>query len=133
MEQMAKKPQCVTVHQYMLPIGVLNDHLSHLPTVYDLSMAMEGTNKSKVAFNKTNLARVVLNSVPPTWPNQYNMMHNMFPKSPHFLLPDLEAIEHVMNEKHIEELKAEAKEASSASASAKGSPKKQSVSGGTGE
>ncbi len=57
----------------------------------------------------------------------------MLPKSPRALLPDLEAIERVMKEKHQASLKAEAKEASSASASAKGSSKKCSASGNPGE
>jgi hypothetical protein len=57
------------------------------------------------------------------------MMHSMLPKSPHVLLPDLEAIERVINEKHQASLKAKAKEASSASTSTKGSSKKISASG----
>jgi hypothetical protein len=55
------------------------------------------------------------------------------PKSPRALLPDLEAIKHVMNEKHQASLKATTKEASAASVIAKGSSKKRSASGNPGE
>jgi hypothetical protein len=101
-------------------MGVLNDYLAYLPPVYDSSMAVRGTKKSNVLFNEADLARIVLNLVPVTWVNWYNMTHSMLPKSPSVLLPDLEAIERVMNENHQANLKAKAKEASSASTSAKG-------------
>ncbi len=71
--------------------------------------------------------------MPVTWVNQYNMIHSTLPKSPRVLLPDLEAIECVMNEKHQASLKAKSKEAPSASTSAKRSSKKHSVSGNPGE
>ncbi len=117
----------------MLGMGMLNDYLAYLPTVYDLYMAVEGTKKSNVPFDKADLAGIVLNSVQLTWVNQYNMMHSMVPKSPHVLLPDLEAIKEVMTEKHHANLKIKAKEASTAFTSAKGNPKKCSALGGSGE
>jgi hypothetical protein len=55
-------------------------------------MVIEGIKKSNVPFNEADLARVVLNSVPVTWVNQYNMAHSMLLKSPRVLLLDLEAI-----------------------------------------
>jgi hypothetical protein len=96
-------------------------------------MAIEGTKKRNVPFDKADLARVVLNSVLVTWVNQCNMTHSTHPKSPRILLPNPEAIKHVMNEKHQANLKIKAMETSTASASAKGSPKKCSALGGTGE
>jgi hypothetical protein len=57
----------------------------------------------------------------------------MLPKIPRALLNDLEAIKQVIDEEHSVSLKAKAKEASSASTAAKGSPKKRSASGGSGE
>jgi hypothetical protein len=48
----------------------------------------------------------------------------MLPKSPRLLLPDLENIERLMNEKHVEAAKARAKD-SAAFAGAKSSPKKR--------
>jgi hypothetical protein len=83
-----------------------------------------------VPFDEADLAGIVLNLVPSSWVNQYNMTHSTLPKN---LLNNLEAIEQVMDEKHIASLKAKAKEASSASAATKGSSKKRSASGGFSE
>jgi hypothetical protein len=47
----------------------------------------------------------------------------MLPKSPHVFLLDLEVVKLVMNEKHQANLKAKAKEASSAFTSTKGTPR----------
>jgi hypothetical protein len=67
--------------------------------------------KSNVPFNEADLAGIVLNLVLVTWVNQYNMTHSTLPKSQMALLPDLEAIKHVMNKRHQATLKAKAKEA----------------------
>jgi hypothetical protein len=64
MVQTVKKPQRVTVRQYMARMGVLNDYLAHLPTVFKSSMAIEGTKKGNVPFDEAELAGIVLNSVP---------------------------------------------------------------------
>jgi hypothetical protein len=133
MQQMVKKPQQVKVHQYMSRMGVLNDFLAYLPMVYDSSMAVEGTKNSNALFNEAVLTGTVLNLVPVTWVNQYNMTHSMLPKSFRALLPDLETIVHVMNEKNQASLKAKAKEVSSASMSTKGSSKKRSAFGNPSE
>jgi hypothetical protein len=115
-------------------MGVLNDYLAYLPTVYDLSMAIEGTKKINVPFDEAHLLAVIIpNLVLTTWVNQYNMTHSTLPKSPRALLLDLEAIERVMNKKHQASLKAKTKEASSASTSAKASSKKHSASGNPSE
>jgi hypothetical protein len=133
MQQTIKKPQQVTVCQFVSRMGVLNDYLAYLPMVFDLLMAVTGTKKMNVPFDEADLARVVLNSVPSSWVNQYNMTHATLPKNPRALLNDLEAIKRVMDEKHNASLKAKAKEASAASAATKGSSKKRSVSGGSSE
>ncbi len=86
-----------------------------------------------VPFDEADLAGILLSWVPSSWVNQYNMTHSMVPKNPRALLNNLEAIEQVMDEKHSASLKAQAKEASSASAAAKGSSMKHSASGGSGE
>jgi hypothetical protein len=124
---MVKKPQRVTIRQYMACMGILNDYIAFLPTVYNSSMAVEGTKKGNVPFNEADLARIILNSVPVSWMNQYNMTHSTLPKSPRALLQDLEAIILVMDE-----IKAKTKEAS-ASMIAKGSSKKRSASENLGE
>jgi hypothetical protein len=51
MQQMIKKPQRVTVHQFMSRMVVLNDYLADLPTVFDLLMAVAGTKKMNVLFD----------------------------------------------------------------------------------
>jgi hypothetical protein len=87
-------------------------------------MAIAGTKKMNVPFNEADLVSIMLNLVPSSWVNQYNMMHSMLLKNPRALLNDLEAIERVMDEKHNASLKEKAEEASSASAVAKGSSQK---------
>jgi hypothetical protein len=115
-------------------MGVLNDYLAYLPTVFDLLMAVAGTKKMNMPFDEADLAGIVLNSVPSSWANQYNMTHSMLPKNPRALLNNLEAIEQVMDKKHCASLKAKAKkEASAASAATKGSSKKHPASGSSGE
>jgi hypothetical protein len=133
MQQTIKKPQRVTTHQFVSRMGVLNDYLAYLPTVYNLSMAVAGTKKLNVPFDEADLARIVLNAVPSLWVNQYNMTHSMLPKSPRALLNDLEAIEQIMDEQHQANLKAKSKEASAASGTTKGSSKKRSASGSPSE
>jgi hypothetical protein len=114
-------------------MGVLNNYLAYLPMVFDSSMAVAGTKKVNVPFDEADLARIVLNLVPSSWVNQYNMTHSMLPKNPRALLNDLEAIEQVMDEKHNATVKAKAKEATAASAAAKGSSKKHPASGNSDE
>jgi hypothetical protein len=92
MQQAIKKPQRVTVHQFVLCMGVLNDYLAYLTTVFDLLMAVAGTKKMNVPFNEADLSGIVLNLVPSSWVNQYNMMHSMLPKNPRAFLNNLVAI-----------------------------------------
>jgi hypothetical protein len=114
-------------------MGVLNDYLAYLPMVFDSLMAVAGTKKMNVPFDEADLAEIVLNLVPSSWVNQYNMMHSMLPKNPRALLNDLKVIKQVMDEKLSTNLKAKAKEAAAASGAAKGSSKKRSASGSSGE
>ncbi len=113
-------------------MGVLNNYLAHLPTVFNSSMAVEGTKKGNVPFDEADLAGIVLNSMLVSWLNQYNMTHQTLPNGTRTLLQDLELIESIMDKKHEAGLKAKAKEAS-ASAIAKGSSKKRSAFGNPGE
>jgi hypothetical protein len=50
--------------QYMARMGVLNDYLAHLPTVFNSSMAVKGTKKGNVPLDEADLARIILNSAP---------------------------------------------------------------------
>jgi hypothetical protein len=92
MQQTIKKPQRVTVRQFVSRMGVLNNYLAYLPTVFDSSIAVAGTKKMNVPFDKADLAEIVLNSVPSSWVNQYTMTHSTLPKNPRALLNNLEAI-----------------------------------------
>jgi hypothetical protein len=132
-QQTTKKPQRVTVRQFVSPMGVLNDYLAYLPTVFDLLMAVAGTKKMNVPFDEADLAGIVLNLVPSSWVNHYNMTHSTLPKNPRALLNNLEAIKQVMDEKHSASLKAKAMEASAASAATKGSSQKHPASGSSGD
>ncbi len=96
--------------------------------VFDSSMAIVGTKKMNVLFNKADLDGIVFNLVLFSWVNQNNMMHAMLPKNPRALLNDLEVIKQVMDEKQNANFKAKAKEASAASGAVKGSSKKGSTS-----
>jgi hypothetical protein len=133
MQQTIKKPKQVTVRQFVSRMGVLNDYLAYLPMVFDSLMAIGGTKKMNVPFDEADLARIVLNLVPSSWVNQYDMTHSRLPKNPRALLNELEAIEQVMDEKHNATLKVKAKEAAAASTAAKGSSKKHPGSGNSGE
>jgi hypothetical protein len=132
MQQTIKKPQRVTVHQFVSRMGILNDYLAYLPTVFGSLTAVAGTKKMNVPFNKADLVGIVLNLVPSSWVNQYNMMHSTLPKNPRAFLNNLEAIEQVMDEKHNATLKAKAKEATATSEAVKGSSKKHPASGNSG-
>jgi hypothetical protein len=54
MQQTIKKPQRVVIRQYMAHMGVLNDYLAFLPTVYNSSMAVEGTKKCNVPVDEAD-------------------------------------------------------------------------------
>jgi hypothetical protein len=133
MQQTIKKPQQVRVHQFMSRIGILNDYLAYLPTIFDSLMAIAGIKKMNVPFNEADLAKIVLRLVPSSWVNQYNKMHSTLPKNARALLNYLEAIKQVMDEKPSASLKAKAKEVSAASAAAKGSSQKRPASGSSGD
>ena len=127
-KQYVKKPQRFTVCVFMPRMGLLNDHLAYLPTVKDSPMAVDDTKRGNMPFDEADLAGIVLNAVPTSWVNQYNLTHATLPKSPRLLLPDLEYIERVMNKKRPESAKARAKD-STALACAKSSPKKRATTG----
>jgi hypothetical protein len=112
-------------------MGVLNDHVRHLPTLKDSPKAVPTTMKGNIPFGQADLAAIVLASVPMLWQNQYNLNHSTVPKSTCTLLPDLEAIKRVMVEKHHEKLKAKGK-AGTARSEAKSSPKCKASGGLTG-
>ena len=125
MKQHIKKPQCVPVRAFITCMGLLNDYLAYLPPVKDCLRAVENTKKGNVPFNKANLANIVLKAVPISWVNQYNLNHSTLPKSPRLLLPALDNIKRVMNEKRAESAKTRAKDGVALAGAKSNSPKKR--------
>jgi hypothetical protein len=113
-------------------MGVLNDYVGHLSTLKDSPKAIPTTKKGNVPFREADLAAIVLASVPMLWQNQYNLNHSTVPESTCTLLPDLEAIEQVMVEKHSQKLKAKGK-GGTAQSEAKSNPKCKASGGPTGQ
>jgi hypothetical protein len=111
-------------------MGVLNDYVKYLPTLKDSPKAVPMTKKGNIPFGEADLAAIVLASDPMLWQNQYNLNHSMVPKSTCTLLPNLEAIEQVMVEKHSQKLKAKDK-GGTARSKAKGNPKRKASGGPT--
>ncbi len=87
----------------------MNDYVKHLLMLKYSSKAVPTRKKGNIPFAKTDLAAIVLSSVPMSWQNQYNLNHSMVPKSTRTLLLDLEAVEQVMVEKKGANLKAKGK------------------------
>ncbi len=110
---------------------MLNDYVRHLPTLKDSPKAVLTTKKGNVPFGEADLSAIVLVSVLITWQNQYNLIHTTAPELTCVILPDIEAIEHIMVEKHNEKLKAKSK-AATARPEAKGNPKRKASGGPTG-
>jgi hypothetical protein len=125
------KPQRATVQQHILQMGVLNDYVRHLPTLKDSSKAVLTTKKGNIPFREADLANIMLLSVPMFWQNQYNLNHSTVPESTRTLLPDLEAIKQVMEEKKGTNLKVKGK-GGTAPAEAMGNPKRKAPGGPTG-
>jgi hypothetical protein len=88
----------------------------------DSPKAVPTTKKGNIPFGEADLAAIVLVSVPMLWQNQYNLSHSTVPESTRMLLPDLQAIEQVMVEKHSQKLKAKGK-GGTARSEAKSNPK----------
>jgi hypothetical protein len=131
-QQAVRKPQRATVQQHISRMGVLNDYVKHLPALKDSSMAVPTTMKGNIPFGEADLATIVLLSVPMSWQNQYNLNNSTVPESMRTLLPDLEAIKQVMDEKKGANLMAKGK-GSTAPYKAKGNPKRKASGGPTGQ
>ncbi len=73
----------------------------------DSPKAVTTTKKRNIPFGEADLAAIVLACIPMSWQNQYNLNHSTLPESESActLLPDLEAIEHVVVEEQNKKLK----------------------------
>ncbi len=94
----------------------------------DSPKAVPTTKKGNIPFGEADLAAIVLASVLMTWQNHYNLTHLTVPELTCALLPDLEAIERVMDEKQNEKLKAKGK-ATADRPDTKSSPKRKASGG----
>jgi hypothetical protein len=56
MMQTVKKPQRAMVRQYMACMGIFKDYLTFFPTVFNSSMAVEGTKMGNMPFDEADLA-----------------------------------------------------------------------------
>jgi hypothetical protein len=130
-QQVARKPQRATVRQHISRMGVLNNHVRHLPMLKDSPKAVPTTKKGNIPFGEADLAVIVLASVLMSWQNQGNLYHSTVRESTCTLLLDLEAIERVMVEKQNKKLKAKGK-AGTAQSEAKSNPKRKASGGLTG-
>ncbi len=54
-QQAVGKPQRATLQQYILQMGVLNDHVRHLPTLKDSPKAVPTTKKGNIPFGEAPL------------------------------------------------------------------------------
>jgi len=133
LQQAVRKPQRITIRQYMLRMGVLNDYIAYLPSIYYSSKAVASTVKGNVIFGDGELANIILALTPQTWQNQYNLTHSTVLESPRALLPGLENIERVMNERYAEKQKAKGKSKAKPDGGGNPSPKKCSSGGSSSE
>jgi len=49
-QQVVRKPQRITIRQYMSRMGVLNDYITHLPSIFCSSKAVASTVKGNLIF-----------------------------------------------------------------------------------
>jgi len=69
-QQVVRKPQRVTIRQYMSRMGVLKNYIAHLPSLFYSSKAVVSTVKGNVIFGDGELTSIILASTPQTWHNQ---------------------------------------------------------------
>ncbi len=132
-QQVVHKPHRVTIRQYMSRMGVLNDYIAHLPSIFYSSKVVASTVKVNVIVGDGKLASIILALTPQTWQNLYNLTHSTVPESPSAHLPDLENVERVMNERYAEKQKAKGK-SKEAKPDGGGNPSpKKRLSGGSSE
>jgi len=66
-----KKPQCVSIHQFVQHVEQLNSYISQLPCWYYSPNVKIMTFPMNVSFAKADLASHVLQMCPYTWQDQY--------------------------------------------------------------
>jgi len=94
-----KKPQRVSIHQFVQRVEQLNSNISQLPCWYYSPSVKVKTVPMNVSFAEADLASHVLRMCPYTWQDQYNLHEKGgAPTNMHSLLQSLEAIERVFGQ-----------------------------------
>jgi hypothetical protein len=95
-----KKPQHVSIRQFVQRVEQLNSYISQLQCWYYSPSAKAGTIPMNVAFPEADLASHVLRMCPHTWQDQFNLYEKgLDPMDMRSLLQHLEAIERVCTQK----------------------------------
>jgi hypothetical protein len=104
-----KKPQRVTVRQFVRRVERLNAYITQMPCFYYSPNANASTKPENVPFTEVELGAHVLRMCPLAWQDQYNLNERgMMPMDMRTFLTSLEAIECVCtHEKGKQEEKAE--------------------------
>ncbi len=104
-----KKPQRVTVRQFVRQVEQLNAYIVQMPCFYYSPNANASTKPENVPFTEAELGAHMLHMCPLAWQDQYNLNERgMTPMDIRTLLTSLEAIEPVCtHEKGKHEEKAE--------------------------
>jgi hypothetical protein len=129
-QQGIRKPLKASVRQFISRMQQLNGYLEYLPTLKDSSRAVATTKKGNLPFEPADLASIILAALPLSWQNQYNLTHATVPESPRVLMPVLENIERVINERYNGD-KQKSKDKAVAAGPNKGKPNKGSSKGGS--
>jgi hypothetical protein len=93
---MLKKPQCVSMHQFVQHVEQLNSYIAQLPCWFYSTSVKPTTIPVNVPFTKADLASHVLRMCPLTWQDQSNLHEKgMTSMDMRLLCMSLEAIERV--------------------------------------
>jgi hypothetical protein len=107
---MLKKPQPVSVRQFVHRVEQLSAYIAQLPCFYNSPSANAMIIPANVWFTKAELGSHILRMCPLQWQDQYNLhKRGMTPFNMHSLLTSLEAIEHICTQ---EKASAQSKKAS---------------------
>jgi hypothetical protein len=88
-----KKPQRISVHQFVRRVEQLNPYIAQMPCFYYSPNENASTKPENVPFTEAELGAHVLRMCPLQWQDQYNMNEKgMTPMDMHLLLTSLEAI-----------------------------------------
>ena len=97
-----KKPQWVPVRYFFQQVEQLNGYLLYLPCTDDSPHATAAI-KPIIAYDKAELANLLLRMCPKSWQDQYDLMQDSLPQSIRKLLGVLENVEKVVANSNAKE------------------------------